>query len=139
MDVPEIQQRLGRPGALTQGDAHEAQLRSRSKWLKSLPEMIIRLPTVVCHPQAVRERILWRLVVFNFIRIPRPTRLLSYVLYFYVLDQTALHEFERKPQAATPFQDRLQLCLRVVGGRVEGACEITRLSTEALRGGRVLR
>ena len=125
MDVPEIQQRLGRPGALTQGDAHEAQLRSRSKWLKNLPEMIIRLPTVVCQPQAVRERILWRLGVFNFIRIPRPTRLLSHVLYFYVLDQTALHELERKPQAATPFKDGLELCLRVLGGRIEGACEIT--------------
>ena len=137
MDVPEIQQRLGRPGALTQGDAHEAQLRSRSKWLKNLPEMIIRLPTAACQPQAVRESILGRLGVFYFIRIPRPTRLLCDVLYFYVLEQTALHEFERKPQAATPFQDRLQLCLRVLGGRVEGACEITRLS-EALRG-RVLR
>ena len=55
--MPEIQQRLGRPGALTQGDANEAQLRSRSKWLKNLPEMIIRLPTAVCHPQAVRARL----------------------------------------------------------------------------------
>ena len=126
--MPEIQQRLGRPGALTQGEANEAQLRSRSKWLKNLPEMIIRLPTAVCHPQAVRERILWRICVFYFIRIPRPTRLLCDVLYFDVLEQTALHEFELKPQAATPFQDRLQLCLRVLGGRVEGACEITRLS-----------
>ena len=71
---------------------------------------------------------MWRVSVFYFVRMPRPTRLLCDVLYFYVLEQTALHEFERKPQAATPFQDRLQLCLRVLDDRSEGACEITRLS-----------